>query len=133
MSQGELSQEDIDALLSRAAERARKAFAEKSGPVPERPSEAPTRRAPVPEGARADLDALLDVPVELTVRLGEAVMPVEEILALREGSVVELDRPAGAPVDILVNDRLVARGEVVVVEDRFTVRVTEILEPPRGA
>lgn len=131
MSQGELSQEEIDALLSRAAERARKASEEAS--MRGRDSSQTTRK-PSPTGEwKPNLDALLDVPVELTVRLGEAVIPLEDVLALREGSVVELDRPVGAPVDILVNDKLVARGEVVVVDDRFTVRITEIAKQPKKA
>ena len=75
------------------------------------------------------LDDLLDIPLELRVRLGEAVMPIEDVIALREGSVVELDRSTGDPVDILASNRVIAKGEVVVVDDRFTVRLTEILAP----
>lgn len=81
----------------------------------------------------ASLDLLLDVPLRITVELGRAHMAVRDVLALQTGSVVELDRAAGQPVDILVNDRLIAHGEVVVIEDRFGVRITEIVSPTRPA
>jgi flagellar motor switch protein FliN/FliY len=74
---------------------------------------------------------LLDVPLRLTVELGSVSMPVAEILKLGTGSVVELDRPANAPVDLLVNDRTIARGEIVAVEDRFALRITELLHASR--
>jgi flagellar motor switch protein FliN/FliY len=70
-------------------------------------------------------DILLDVPLRVTVELGRTRMPVKDVLALQHGSVIELDRMAGEPVDVLVNDRLIARGEVVVIEDRFGIRITE--------
>lgn len=81
----------------------------------------------------ASLDLLLDVPLRITVELGRARMAVRDVLALQTGSVVELDRAAGQPVDVLVNDRLIAHGEVVVIEDRFGVRITEIVSPTRPA
>jgi flagellar motor switch protein FliN/FliY len=74
-------------------------------------------------------EELLDIPLEVRVRLGEAEMTIEEIAGLGEGAAVALDRAPGDPVDVLVNDRLFARGEVAVVDDRFTVRITEILAP----
>jgi flagellar motor switch protein FliN len=73
------------------------------------------------------VDLILDVALQVRVELGSTQMTVEEVLALGPGSVVELDRLAGEPVDIVVNDRLIARGEVVVVEENFGVRVTEII------
>lgn len=78
---------------------------------------------------RADrnIDPLLDVALQVRVELGSTQMTVEEVLALSLGSVVELDRLAGEPVDIVVNNRLLARGEVVVVEENFGVRITEII------
>lgn len=75
------------------------------------------------------VDVLKDVPLRVTVELGRTRMLVRELLALRVGAVVELDRTAGGPVDVLVNGVLIARGEVVVVDERFGVRVTEIIAP----
>ncbi len=75
------------------------------------------------------LDILMDVPLEITAELGRVKMQVRDILELTTGSVVEIDRIAGEPIDILVNGRVVAKGEVVVVEDNFGVRLTEILNP----
>jgi flagellar motor switch protein FliN/FliY len=75
----------------------------------------------------ASLDVLLDVPVSMTVELGSCLMPMREVLQLGVGSVVQLDKLASAPVELLVNRKLIARGEVVVVEDRFGIKVTEIV------
>jgi flagellar motor switch protein FliN/FliY len=75
------------------------------------------------------LDLLLDVPLELSVELGRTRMSIQELLSLGPGSVVELDKVAGEPLDILVNDRLVARGEAVVVNDKFGIRITDIVSP----
>jgi flagellar motor switch protein FliN/FliY len=74
-----------------------------------------------------NLDLVLDVPVNVTVELGSCLLPMREILQLGPGTVVQLDKPAGAPVELLVNRKLVARGEVVVVDDRFGIRVTEVV------
>lgn len=78
-------------------------------------------------GAQQDLDLLADVAMDVTVELGQVRMRVSDLLRLGEGTVVELDRPVTAPVDVLVNGSLVARGDVVVVGDELGVRVTEIL------
>jgi flagellar motor switch protein FliN/FliY len=75
------------------------------------------------------LNALQDVELDLSIELGRAELLIEEVLQLREGSVVPLDKLAGDPVDILVNGRLIARGEVLVLNDNFCVRVAEILTP----
>lgn len=77
------------------------------------------------------LGSLDDVELDLRIELGRAEMSLEEVVALRDGSVVTLDKLAGDPVDILVNGRLVARGEVLVLNDNFCVRVAEILPPDR--
>ena len=74
-----------------------------------------------------NLDVLLDVPVKITVELGSCQMPMRELLQLSSGSVVQLDKLAESPVDLYVNHKKVARGEVVVVEDRFGIKITEIL------
>lgn len=75
----------------------------------------------------ANIDVLMDVPVNLTVELGSCQMPMREVLQLTVGSVLQLDKLASAPVELFVNRKLIARGEVVVVEDRFGIKVTEIL------
>lgn len=79
--------------------------------------------------ATAAIDLLNDVELNVTIELGRAQMLIEDVLKLGEGSVVELDKLAGDPVDVLVNDRLVARGEVLVLNDNFCVRISEIIAP----
>lgn len=79
-----------------------------------------------PSGERR-MDLLMDVPLELSVELGRARMTIQDLLGLGPGSVIELDKVAGEALDILVNDRLVARGEAVVVNDKFGVRITDIV------
>lgn len=75
------------------------------------------------------ISLLLDIPLEVTVELGRVRMLIRDVLELSAGSIVELDRVAGEPVDLLVNGKLIAKGEVVVIEDNFGIRVTEILSP----
>ena len=75
------------------------------------------------------LELLLDVPLEISVELGRVKMLVKDVVELGTGSIVEIDKASGEPVDVMVNGKLVARGEVVVIEDNFGVRVTEILNP----
>ncbi len=77
-----------------------------------------------------NLDVLMNVSVQVTAELGTCKMLVRDILKLGTGSIVELDRLAGGPVDLLVNDRLVARGEVVAIDENFGVRITELIEKP---
>jgi flagellar motor switch protein FliN/FliY len=69
----------------------------------------------------------MDIPLQLTVELGRTKMPIKEILDLGPGSIVELDKLAGEPVDILVNNKLIAKGEVVVIDESFGVRITDIV------
>ncbi len=73
------------------------------------------------------IELLLDVPLRISVELGRATMSIRDVLGLGSGSVVELDKMAGEPVDIMANERLIARGEVVVVDENFGVRVTDIV------
>lgn len=80
-------------------------------------------------GAPRKLDMLLDVPLDLSVELGRARMSIQDLLNLSPGSVIELDKVAGEPLDFMVNGRLVARGEAVVVNDKFGVRITDIVSP----
>jgi flagellar motor switch protein FliN/FliY len=75
------------------------------------------------------LDMILDIPVQLSVELGRAKIPIRNLVQLAPGSVVELDRLAGEPMDVLVNGCLVAQGEVVVVNDKFGIRLTDVIAP----
>ena len=90
-------------------------------------------RAPVIAGAGGALERLHDVPVELAVEIGRTRMTIAETLALGPGAIVALDRMAGEPVDLLVNGRAIARGEVVVVDEEFGLRITEVVAAPRLA
>jgi flagellar motor switch protein FliN len=76
-----------------------------------------------------DINMILDIPVQLTVELGRTRIPIKHILQLAQGSVVELDALAGEPMDVLVNGYLIAQGEVVVVNDKFGIRLTDIVTP----
>ena len=80
-------------------------------------------------GAGNDINMILDIPVQLTVELGRTRIPIKHILQLAQGSVVELDAMAGEPMDVLVNGFLIAQGEVVVVNDKFGIRLTDIITP----
>lgn len=80
------------------------------------------------DGSTADLRALFEVPVCVRAVLGRARMPIGDLLKLKTGMVVELDRKVGEPVDIFVNDRLIARGEVVLIEDSLGITLTEIVQ-----
>ena len=80
-------------------------------------------------GVPADLNMILDIPVQLTVELGRTRIPIKHILQLAQGSVVELETLAGEPMDVLVNGYLIAQGEVVVVNDKFGIRLTDIVTP----
>ena len=79
--------------------------------------------------AGQDLDLILDIPVHLTVELGRTKIPIKHILQLAQGSVIELDALAGEPMDVLVNGCLIAQGEVVVVNEKFGIRLTDIVTP----
>lgn len=80
-------------------------------------------------GGGQDIDFLLDIPLDVTVELGRSRMLIKDLLQLGQGSVVELEKLAGEPMEILVNNKLVARGEVVVVNEKFGVRLTDIISP----
>jgi len=77
-------------------------------------------------GSQANIDMLMDVPLTVTIELGRTEMTLKQALELNQGSVIELNRLAGDPIDVFVNERLIARGEVVVVDDKFAVRITEL-------
>ncbi|MDY0972728.1 flagellar motor switch protein FliN [Siccibacter turicensis] len=80
-------------------------------------------------GSLQDIDLIMDIPVKLTVELGRTRMTIKELLRLTQGSVVALDGLAGEPLDILINGYLIAQGEVVVVADKYGVRITDIITP----
>lgn len=80
-------------------------------------------------GTRNDIDLVLDIPVQLTVELGRTKLPIRNLLQLAQGSVVELDGLAGEPMDVLVNGCLIAQGEVVVVNEKFGIRLTDVITP----
>lgn len=93
-----------------------------------------TRESQKMSSDSANLDLLMDVSLAVTVELGSTRMSLRQVLELQNGSVVELDRLAGDTVDVYINNRLIARGEVVVVDDKFGVRVTELVSqtPVKG-
>jgi len=100
---------------------------------------APTKPPPAPifnelgNGTTAtaahDIDLVLDIPVQVSVELGRTTLAIRQILQLAQGSVIELNGTAGAPLDVLVNGCLIAQGEVVVVNDKFAIRLTDIVTP----
>ena len=153
---GELSQDDIDGLLgggedgSAAAEgdeeeQARLAAEwanaletgaeiEEGKGIPSTTSAAPAKFNELPgdQGTQQpprDLDFILDIPLEVTVEIGRTKMLINDLLQIGQGSVIELNRLAGEPLDILVNSKLIARGEVVVVSEKFGIRITDIVSP----
>ncbi len=94
-------------------------------PIPDSVDEAPKEKM----GKPANLELLLDVPLEITAELGRTRMIINDLLQLGQGSVIELNKLAGEPLEILVNQKLIARGEVVVVNEKFGIRLTDILSP----
>jgi flagellar motor switch protein FliN/FliY len=102
--------------------------AENAGPVAQ-----PASFPPVEDAAPAvnikSIDFLLDIPLQVTVQIGSTRMLIRELLQLGQGSVIELDKLAGEPMEVLVNNKLVARGEVVVVNEKFGIRLTDVVSP----
>jgi len=84
--------------------------------------------APQP-GEKSELDFLFDVPLKISVEVGRALLVVKDLLQMQEGYVIELDKAAGEPLDLYVNSRLIARGEAVLVNDKFGIRLTEVVSP----
>lgn len=123
---GELSDEavikqaDIDSLLEHAKTQG-------AGVSRPQPTGKQVKREAAPD--KDNLDLLLDIGLNVRIELGRASLPLQQVLRLHEGSVVELNKLAGDPLDIVVNGRLIARGEVLVLNDNFCVRVTDVLSP----
>lgn len=123
---GDASQDDIDALLNQGSAAAPAA--------PRAPLEdfasAPKGGAGVPLGLEGpNLDVILDIPVSISMEVGSTEISIRNLLQLNQGSVVELDRLAGEPLDVLVNGTLIAHGEVVVVNEKFGIRLTDVISP----
>jgi flagellar motor switch protein FliN/FliY len=124
--QGDNEQDDIDALLNGAA------------PVPVAAPKPQAERAPLDEfdptartqrNGAPDLDVILDIPVRISMEVGNTEITIRNLLQLNQGSVIELDRLAGEPLDVLVNGTLIAHGEVVVVNEKFGIRMTDVISP----
>lgn len=118
---GDSSQDDIDAMLAQAAEP-------EPAPVPQ------FDHGPESSGEKVsldgpNLDVILDIPVTISMEVGNTDITIRNLLQLNQGSVVELDRLAGEPLDVLVNGTLIAHGEVVVVNEKFGIRLTDVISP----
>lgn len=123
-----------------AAAMAEQAEAEAQAETPSEPAPEPKAQAasdsvfrPLEQstsgGASRDLEMIMDIPVKLAVELGRTRITIKQLLELAQGSVIELDGLAGEPMDILINGYLIAQGEVVVVDDKYGIRITEIITP----
>ncbi len=132
---GMISQSDLDALIAASQESSTEKSLSEEQEMPRSspaglvdfPEFAPP---PVPEaisGGSGGLNRVRDIPLEVTVELGRTRLLIRDILDLSPGSIIELDKLAGEPVDLFANGMLVARGEVIVIDDNFGVRVTEII------
>ena len=114
--------------LNHQAPRSRHEQSQRTQPAP--PSSATCRTAAPARRARdVNLEVILDVPVTLSMEVGRTRIPIRNLLQLNQGSVVELDRAAGEPLDVFVNGTLVAHGEVVVVNEKFGIRLTDVISP----
>jgi flagellar motor switch protein FliN len=118
-----MSDDSLENLADKLAEEAAAMAAEK-------PAEKAASAASAGSTAKdRNLGLILDIPLRVTVELGRTKMPVSELLNLTQGSVVELSKLAGEPMEVLVNDKLIAKGEAVVVNEKFGVRLTDIISP----
>ena len=144
-----MSQEEIDAILKNAGQTQSSSSAGAdevtAAEVPIQPNQSPAETAqvtgtvfeeatvvPPTTNSSTDIDNidfLMDVPLDVSVELGRSNIPLRDMLQLGPGSVIELDKLIGEPVDLLVNNRLIARGEVVVFDENFGIRITDILKP----
>ncbi|HSZ54213.1 MAG TPA: flagellar motor switch protein FliN [Tepidisphaeraceae bacterium] len=122
-----LDQLSIEELLKQASFEDPAALGEVPAATDTEPFKLPNFQQVIQEAQVSNIDLLRDVELNVKIELGRARMLVEDVLKLNEGSVVELDKLAGDPVDVFVNERLVARGEVLVLNDNFCVRVNEIV------
>lgn len=100
---------------------------EGDGALPVELEELQEERAPISADEKRKLDTILDIPVTISMEVGRAKISIRNLLQLNQGSVVELERVAGEPLDVLVNGTLIAHGEVVVVNDKFGIRLTDVI------
>ena len=119
LSEQNAANADVDGTFAQAQE------ARPANPAVFEQFSSPAARA----ATRNDIDLVLDIPVQLTVELGRTKLPIRNLLQLAQGSVVELDGLAGEPMDVLVNGCLIAQGEVVVVNEKFGIRLTDVITP----
>lgn len=123
---GDAGQDDIDALMNQTAP----ASAETAAPRAAMEEFAPAAPLNIPAGLEGpNLDVILDIPVSISMEVGSTDITIRNLLQLNQGSVVELDRLAGEPLDVLVNGTLIAHGEVVVVNEKFGIRLTDVISP----
>ncbi|MDH0300295.1 MULTISPECIES: flagellar motor switch protein FliN [unclassified Pseudomonas] len=118
---GDAGQADIDALLAADGPSSGRLPMEEFASSP-RPSENVSLEGP-------NLDVILDIPVSISMEVGSTEISIRNLLQLNQGSVIELDRLAGEPLDVLVNGTLIAHGEVVVVNEKFGIRLTDVISP----
>ena len=127
------AEDDWGAALAEQAQTEAAAAPAAAAPAPSKqPAAAPFQdfsAGSVRSGTHNDIEFILDIPVQLTVELGRTKIAIKNLLQLAQGSVVELDGLAGEPMDVLVNGCLIAQGEVVVVNDKFGIRLTDIISP----
>ncbi|WP_445005326.1 flagellar motor switch protein FliN [Halomonas mongoliensis] len=138
-SSGAASGPEDDPWAEAMAEQAAAEADSAAAAPPPPPAPAPARAAgdsvfrPLEQGSGSrgarDLEMIMDIPVKLAVELGRTRITIKQLLELAQGSVIELDGLAGEPMDILINGYLIAQGEVVVVEDKYGIRITEIITP----
>ncbi|HET8710058.1 MAG TPA: flagellar motor switch protein FliN [Spongiibacteraceae bacterium] len=121
--QGDGSQDDIDALLA-ASDDAPEVPSPQRAELDEFDPSVRNQRPGAP-----DLDVILDIPVRISMEVGNTEITIRNLLQLNQGSVIELDRLAGEPLDVLVNGTLIAHGEVVVVNEKFGIRMTDVISP----
>ncbi len=93
-----------------------------------RPSDAAEKNG-CEQNGKCDLDLILDIPLDITVELGKVKMPINELLQLGQGSIIELTKSVGEPLDIYINNKLIAKGEVVILDEKFGIRVADIINP----
>ncbi len=117
----ETDQDDIDAMLEQSSGPSK-------APMQEFPAQHNTDESLTTIGG-PNLDVILDIPVSISMEVGSADISIRNLLQLNQGSVVELDRLAGEPLDVLVNGTLIAHGEVVVVNEKFGIRLTDVISP----
>lgn len=116
-------QDDIDALMNQAEPPPPPKPAANAMPLDE------LKSAPKSSPGSPDMDVILDIPVRISMEVGNTQITIRNLLQLNQGSVIELDRLAGEPLDVLVNGTLIAHGEVVVVNEKFGIRMTDVISP----